>query len=80
MSAEIEELVRKLDPFIPELGWAERKLHLYYLGKFNPAHKKAIEAEVKSLAIKHDIENQILIHPLPKTYEVGGEYSVGNIH
>jgi ABC-type oligopeptide transport system ATPase subunit len=79
VATEIEDLVRKLEPIIGRTR-AKRYLHDHNNGKFSPTLRRAIEMEIKELAYKHDLDNQIILYPVPKRSAVRGEYSLGLCH
>ena len=79
MSQEIENLIRKLSP-IRGNAWADQRLQEYANGKFSPTMKKAIEQEVKGLANFYRLEDQIILHPVPRRQNVRGEYKLGQCH
>ena len=70
---DTETLIRKLAPIIGQ-DQANEYLREYNASKFSPILKKDVEYSVRKLAHEYDIDNQIVINPVPKRYEVGGEY------
>ena len=79
MPEGIEDLIRKLEPIIGK-DRAEQYLQEYNNGRFNPTLKKTVECEVKELAYRFDLENQIILSPVPKRSAVSGEHSLGFCH
>jgi hypothetical protein len=79
MAAEIEELVRRLEP-IKGKFWVEQRLQEYSDGRFNIMLRKAIEREVKNLANYYNLQDQIILHPIPKRHQVNGKFPLGQCH
>lgn len=79
MSQEIEETIRRLEPIIGRDA-AQNYLRDYNDSRFNPTWKKMIEQEVKELAYRHDLNNQITLYPVPSRKAVLGEYRLGWCH
>ena len=76
---ETEDLIRKLEPIIGK-DQAERYFHEYNNGRFSPTLRKAVEREVRELARQYDLENQIILYPVPGRTSVRGDYSLGPCH
>jgi DNA-binding MarR family transcriptional regulator len=76
MPQEINSLIDRLEPIIGR-SETEKIRHNYNVSRFNPTFRKVIEAGVRKLADDHKFDQQILITPLPKRSDVGGEYSIG---
>ena len=76
MSEAIEDLIRRLEPLIGRQA-AHAYLRDYNASRFNPTWKKLIEQEVKELAYRYDMDNQIILYPVPKREDVVGEYPLG---
>jgi hypothetical protein len=79
MAQEIEELIHKLAP-IRGSAWTDQRLQEYADGRFNPIIRKAIEQEVKGLANFYRLSDRIILHPIPRRSNVGGEFNLGQCH
>jgi hypothetical protein len=76
---EIEDLIRRLEPIIGKER-ADRYHQEYLNGRFSATLRKAVEREVRDLAREHDLENQLILHPVPSRTSVIGDYSLGRCH